>query len=71
MTNKNFTIIYYQTLTESFLTLEAQKIRIMTIDVKKLEKWQKYQKYAKFRAVKILQDIPINLKYIQKPICKP
>ena len=32
---------------------------------------KKYQKYAKIRDVKILQDIPFNLKVIQKPICKP
>ena len=42
-----------------FLTFEFQKIWIMSINVKKLEKnGYKYQKYAKIRDVEILQDIP-------------
>ena len=50
-----------------FLTPEAQKFRIMTIKIKKLEKnvGEKYQKYAKIRVVKNLQDIPFNLEIIQ------
>ena len=52
---------------EGFLTLEAQKIWIMTIKVKKIGKkiGRKYQKYAKIRDVKILQDIRFNLEIIQ------
>ena len=39
MNNKNFPITYYQTLTEAFFTLEAQKIWTMTIiNVKKMGK---------------------------------
>ena len=69
MTNKNFPTTYYWTLAETFLTLEAQKIWIMTINVKKMENGTKNQKYAQIWDVKILQDI-LNLKIIQKPICK-
>ena len=39
--------------------------------LKKLKKiGKKYQKHAKIRDVKILQDVPFNLKSIQKPIFK-
>ena len=66
MTNKNIPVNYYQTLKEAFLTLEAQKISIMTINVKRLEKMaKKYQKFAKILDVEILQDIPFNLEIIQ------
>ena len=63
---KNFSILLSNP-NEDFLTLEAQKIWIMAINLKKkLEKNGKmYQKYAKIRDVKILLDVLFNLEIIQ------
>ena len=49
----------------SFLTHEAHKTWIMTINVKKLKKMAKIVKYAKNRDVKNLQDISLNPEIIQ------
>ena len=50
-----------------FMTLEAQKTWIMTINGKR--NWTKNgincQKFAKIRDVKILQDIPLHLEIKQ------